>query len=292
MVSFRQKIKLPERCGKRPYKHITVVLCKKWMQETANIGKMRRFWKLEKWPLCKGYSLCKMVSFRQKIKFPKTCGKRPYKHITVVLCKKRVEETANIPKMRRFWKLENWQLCKGYSLCKMVSFRQKIKFPKTCGKRPYKHIKVVLCKNRVEETANIRKLRRFWKLEKWPLCKGYSLCKMVSFRQKIKFPKTCGKRPYKHITVVLCKNRVEETANIRKWRRFWKLEKWPLCKGYSLCKMVSFRQKIKLPETCGKRVYKHITVVLCKKRMEETANIEKMRPFWKLQKWPLCKGYI
>ena len=291
MVSFRQKIKLPKTCGKGLYKHITVVLCKKQMEETAYILKMRRFWKLEKWPLCKGYSLCKMVSFRQKIKLPKTQGKRLYKHITVVLCKIRMEETANNRKMTRFWKLKNWPLCKGYNLCKMVSFRQKIKLPKTCGKRLHKHIAVVLCKKRMEETANIRKMRRFWKLEKWPLCKGYSLCKMVSFRQKIKLPKTCGKRLYKHITVVLCKKRMEETANIGKMKRFWKLEKWPLCKGYSLCKVVSFRQKVKLPKTCGKRLYKHITVVLWKKRMEETANIRKMRPFWKLEKWPLLKGY-
>ena len=215
---------------------------------------MRRFVKLEKWPLCKGYSLCKMVSSREKIKLPETCGKRLYKHITVVLCKKRMEEKANNRKMRRFWKLKKWPLCKGYSLCKMVSFRQKIKLPKTCGKRLYKHITVVLCKKRMEETANNRKMRRFWKLKKWPLCKGYSLCKMVSFRQKIKLPKTCGKRIYKHIKVVLCKKRMEQTANIRKMRRFWKVEKWPLCKGYSLCKMVSFRQKIKFPKTCGKRL--------------------------------------
>ena len=156
------------------------------MQETANIRKMRRFRKLEKWPLCKGYSLCKMVSFRQKMKLPERCGKRLYKHITVVLCRKRMEETANIRKMRRFWKLEKWPLCKRYSLCKMVSFRQKIKLPERCGKRLYKHITVVLCRKRMEETANIRKMRRFWKLEEWPLWKGYSLCKMVSFRQKIK----------------------------------------------------------------------------------------------------------
>ena len=83
---------------------------------------------------------------------------------------------------------------------------------------------------------------------------------------------------------------MEETFNNRKMRRFCKLKKWPLCKGSSLCKMVSFRQKIKLPKTCGKRLYKYITVVLCKKRMEETANNEEMRRFWKLEKWPLCKG--
>ena len=156
--------------------------------------------------------------------------------------------------MRRFGKLEKWPLCKGYSLCKMVSFRQKIKLPKRFGKRLYKHITVVLCKKRMEETANNRKVRRFWNLKKWPLCKGCSLFKMVSFRQKIKLPKTCGKRLYKHITVVLCKKRMEETANNEEMRRLWKFEKWPLCKGYSLCKMVSFRQKIKLPKRFGKRL--------------------------------------
>ena len=37
--------------------------------------------------------------------------------------------------------------------------------------------------------------------------------------------------------------------------------------------------KKKLPKTCEKRLYKHIRVVLCKKRLEKTANIGKMRAF-------------
>ena len=154
---------------------------------------MRRFWKLGKWPLCKGYSLCKMVILAQKIKLPKTCGKRFYKHITDVLCKKRLQKTLHIREMRRFWKLEKWPLCKGYSLCKMVILAQKIKLPKTCEKRFYKHIGDVLCKKRLQKTLHIREMRPFWKLEKWPLCKGYSLCKMVILRQKMKLPKTCEK---------------------------------------------------------------------------------------------------
>ena len=44
-----------------------------------------------------------------------------------------------------------------------------------------------------------------------------------------------------------------------------------------------FGQKIKLPKTCEKRLYKHIRVVLCKRRLEKTANIRKMRA---LSKWP------
>ena len=35
--------------------------------------------------------------------------------------------------------------------------------------------------------------------------------------------------------------------------------------GYSLCKIVSLGQKIKLHKTHQKRLYNHITVTLCKK---------------------------
>ena len=101
--------------------------------------------------------------------------------------------------------------------------------------------------------------------------------------KKIKFPKTCEKRFYKHITDVLCKKTAPKTFHIREIRRFWKLEKWPLCKGYSLCKMVILGQKIKLPKTCEKRFYKHITDVLYKKRLLKTPNIWEWHDFenWK-----------
>ena len=64
----------------------------------------------EKWdhflnrPSCKGYRLCKMVSLAQKLKRPKTCEKRFYKHVTVVVWKKPLEKTPNIREMRPFWK--------------------------------------------------------------------------------------------------------------------------------------------------------------------------------------------
>ena len=234
MVNLGQKIKLPKTCEKLFYKHITDVLCKKRLQKTINIREMRRFWKLEKWPQCKGYSLWKMVSLGQKIKLPKTCEKLFYKHITDVLCKKRLQKTINIREMRRFWKLEKSRQCKGYSLWKMVNLGQKIKLPKTCEKLFYKHITNVLCKKRLQKTINIREMRRFWKLEKWLQCKDYSLWKIVSLGQKIKLPKTCGKLFYKHIKDVLCKKRLQKTINIREMRRFFKLEKWPQCNGYSV----------------------------------------------------------
>ena len=38
-------------------------------------------------------------------------------------------------------------------------------------------------------------------------------------------------------------------------------------------------QKLKMPKTCDKRLYKHIRLVLCKKRLQKAANIREMRPF-------------
>ena len=46
-VSLGQKLKMSKRCENRYYDHIKVVVCKKVLQKTPNIGKMRGFWK---WP--------------------------------------------------------------------------------------------------------------------------------------------------------------------------------------------------------------------------------------------------
>ena len=128
----------------------------------------------------------------------------------------------------------------------MVILGQKLKLPKRCEKRFYKHITDVLCKKRLQKTLHIREIRRFSKLEKRPLCKGYSPCKMVILGQKIKLPKTCQKGFYKHITDVLCKKRLQKTPNNREIRRFSKLVKWPLCKGYAPLQNGHFQSKNKI----------------------------------------------
>ena len=87
------------------------------------------------------------------------------------------------------------------------------------------------------------------------------------------------------------KNRCKKHQIFEKWDHF---ENRPSCKGYRLCKMVSLRQKVKRPKTCEKRFYKHVRVVLCKKPLEKTPNIQEMRPFSKsaiLQRlWTLQNG--
>ena len=59
-------------------------------------------------------------------------------------------------------------------------------------------------KNASKKQPIFENLEHFESGQKWPQCKGYSPCKILSLRQKIKLPKTCENRVY--IRVVLCKN--------------------------------------------------------------------------------------
>ena len=113
--------------------------------------------------------------------------------------------------------------------------------------------------------------------EKWPLCKGYSLCKMVSLGQKLKLPKICEKRLFKYNTVVVCKSASKKHLIFEKWDDNENGQKWPLCKGYGVCKVVSLGQKLKWPKICEKRLLKGNTVVVWKKRLERTFSIREMR---------------
>ena len=127
MVRLGQKLKMPKTCEKQFYNNITVVLCKKPLEKTPNIGEMSDFEippSCKGYGPCKGYSLCKMVSLGQKLKMPKACEKPFYNNITVVLCKKPLEKTPNIGEMSDFEippSCKGYGPCKSYSLCKMVS---------------------------------------------------------------------------------------------------------------------------------------------------------------------------
>ena len=50
----------------------------------------------------KGYSPCKILTLAQKLKFQKTSQNPFYKPFRVVVCKKPLQKTLNIPEMRAF----------------------------------------------------------------------------------------------------------------------------------------------------------------------------------------------
>ena len=160
--------------------------------------------------------------------------------------------------------------CKGYSPCKILSLGQKIKLPKTCEKRFHKHNKLIF-----------EKWEDFESGQKWPQCKGYSLCKILSLGQKIKLPKNAKNVSINTLKLFYAKNGSKKQLIFEKWEHFENGQKWPQCKRP--CKILSLGQKLNMPKTCEKRFYKHIQVVLCKKRLQKPANIRKRRAFWK---WP------
>ena len=67
------------------------------------------------------------------------------------------------------------------------------------------------------------------------------------------------------------------------------------CQGYSLGKMVSLGQKLKIPKTCEKPFHNTSTVVLCKKHLFCAQNSSKKHQILEkkdnLEKRPSTKGY-
>ena len=102
---------------------------------------------------------------------------------------------------------------------------------------------------------------------------------MVSMGQKLKMPKRCEKVLYDYNKLVGCIKPLQNTSNFEKRQDFKNGRKLPRCMGYSLCKIVSLGQKLKIPKRCEKRLYDHIKLDVCKKPLQKTPNISKMTPF-------------
>ena len=164
-------------------------------------------------------------------------------------------QKANTQEMRPFWQLQKWPPRKGYSLWKIVSFAQKLKMAKTCENDSTSTLQLFYAKNGSKKPLIFEKWDHLENWQKWPLSIGYGLYKMASWAQKLKMRKICAKRLYKNFTVALCKNLLQKTANIREMSPFWKLQKWPPRKVYSLWKIVNLAQKLKMAKTCEKRLY-------------------------------------
>ena len=177
----------------------------------------------EKWdhfenrPSCKAYWLCKMVSLAQKLKWPKTCQKRCYKHVRVVLCKKPLQKTPNIRDMRPFWK--SALFAKAIDFAKWSVWVRTSNGQKRAKNDSTRTLDLFCAKNCLKKHQIFEKWDHF---ENRPSWKNYRFCKMVSLGQKFKWPKTCEKIFYKHVRVVLWRKPLHKTPNIWEMRPFWK----------------------------------------------------------------------
>ena len=93
--------------------------------------------------------------------------------------------------------------------------------------------------------------------EKWdhfeyhPSCKGYSLCKILTLGQKLKFQKTCQNSFYKSFRVVLGKKPLQKTLNFREMRPFWKS---PIMQRLYPLQNPYLGSKIKIPKNMSKSI--------------------------------------
>ena len=86
------------------YSNKKVVLWKKPLEKTPNIGKMREFWKsaiLQRLTPMQSLESLQNGQFGSKIKMPKTCEKPFHNNIRVGLCKKPLEKKPNIGEIRQ-----------------------------------------------------------------------------------------------------------------------------------------------------------------------------------------------
>ena len=147
----------------------------------------------------------------------------------------------------------------------------------------YNTLQFFYAKNGSKKQLILEKWEHFENGQKWPPSKGYSLCKIITLGQNLKMHKNMLKTFLQLIAVVLCKNGSKKQLISEKWEHFQNYHKRPPNKGYRLCKIVTLGEKLKMHKNMLKTFLQHIAVVLCKKRLQNAANIGKMRGFWK---WP------
>ena len=183
------------------------------MQKTASkkqliLEKWEHFENGKKWPQCKGYSPCKILTSGQKLKLPKTWQKSLYKHIRVVLCKKWLQKTANIWEMGAFWKWPKMGTLQRLQPMQNNHFGSKIKNAKKGAKNDSTTTLELLCsKNLSKKQLVLEKWSHFENGRKWPQYKGYRACKILTLAQKLKMQNRCEKRFYDHIRVVVRQRR-------------------------------------------------------------------------------------
>ena len=172
-------------------------------------------------------------------------------------------------------------------------FGSKIKnAKKKCWQLFYNTLQLFYAKNGSKKQLLFEKFYHFENGKKSQPSKGYNLSKILTLGQKLKMQTNMLKTFLQHIAVVRCKKQLKRRTNIRKMIPFGKFQKRSQSKGYSLCKILILRQKLKMQKNMLNTFLRHIAVVLCKKRFEKKELIlKKWDHFENSRKRPPSKGY-
>ena len=100
-----------------------------------------------------------------KIKIAKNRPKHSQRHVRVVRCRKRLQETPHIREMTSFSKTSKLALTQRLQAFHNGQFGSKIKIAKNMPKHSQRHVRVVRCRKRLQKRPNIREIKSF---QKWP----------------------------------------------------------------------------------------------------------------------------
>ena len=99
-LHFESKIKITKNMSKSILQIIYSCSLQKTARKNTKYSRNESILKIDHH--CKGYSPCKILTLGQKLKFQKKSQNPFYKSFRVVLSKKPLEKTPNIPEMRAF----------------------------------------------------------------------------------------------------------------------------------------------------------------------------------------------
>ena len=133
------------------------------------------------WPICKGYSLCKMADFQNRLisRIFGFCFQRFFAQNNSSLLVQ--------PFCACFLAIlifdPNWPICKGYSLCKMADFQNRV-ICRTFGVCFHFFFAQKKCSVLVQPCCPCF-LAMLIFYPNWAFCKGYTLCQIADFQNRL-----------------------------------------------------------------------------------------------------------
>ena len=150
-----------------------------------------------------------------KIKIAKNRPKHSQRHVRVVRCRKRLQETPHIREMTSFSKTSTLAKMQRLQALHNGQFGSKIKIAKNMPKTSLEKGQSCFVQKRLHKTPNIRDLAKMQRLQ--ALQNG-------QLGSKIKIAKNRPKHSQRHVRVVCCRKRLQKRPNIREIKSF---QKWP-----------------------------------------------------------------
>ena len=156
---FGSEIKIPKNMSKSILQIIQSCSAQKTASKNPKYSRNKSILKIGH-HACKGYSPCKILTLAQELIFQKHVKIHSTNHLQLFSAKKIAPKNTKYSRNESILKIGH-HVCKGYSPCKILTLAQKLKFQKKCQNPFFKSFTVVLCKEPLQKTPNIREIRAF-----------------------------------------------------------------------------------------------------------------------------------